>query len=47
LIASGRANDWSPRGSLGYFMGYRKNGAGYVIYVPKLEKFIELLLFSS
>ena len=36
-----RANDWSARGSFGYFMGYRRKGAGYIIYVPKLEKFIE------
>ena len=29
-----RANDWSPRGQLGYFVSYRRHGAGYVIYVP-------------
>ena len=37
---SQRRNDWSPHSHIGYFMGYREDGPGYVIYVPSLKDFV-------
>ena len=36
-----RRNDWSQKGLVGYFMSYRDHGAGYILYIPKLERFVE------
>ncbi len=38
INSSSCRNDWSPKWKLGIFVGYRDDGAGYVIYNPAIEK---------